>query len=75
LLTVEKGKTKTELKAKKAYGNAITTIANHLESIFKYFLNRAKSGVMKEINNKSKLIKQRAYEFTNFGNFRTRLLP
>jgi transposase len=76
-LTVEEGKTKIELwidKAKKIYCNAITTITNHIEGICNYFLNRTTSGVMEGINNKSKLIKRRAYGFVNFDNFRMRLL-
>jgi transposase len=76
-LTVEEGRTKIELwmdKAKKVYCNAITTIANHIEGICNYFLNRTTSGVMEGINNKSKLIKRRAYGFVNFNNFRRRLL-
>jgi transposase len=76
-LTVEEGKTKIELwidKARKIYCNAITTIANHIEGICNYFLNRTTSGVMEGINNKSKLIKRRAYGFVNFDNFRMRLL-
>jgi transposase len=76
-LTVEEGKAKIELwidKAKKVYGKAITTITNHIEGICNYFLNRTTSGVMEGINNKSKLIKRRAYGFMNFDNFRMRLL-
>lgn len=76
-LTVEEGKSKIELwidKAKKVYCNAITTITNHIEGICNYFLNRTTSGVMEGINNKSKLIKRRAYGFVNFDNFRMRLL-
>jgi transposase len=76
-LTVEEGKTKIELwmdKARKVYGDAITTIGNHIEGICNYFLNRTTSGVMEGINNKSKLIKRRAYGFVNFDNFRMRLL-
>lgn len=76
-LTVEEGKNKIELwmdKARKVYCKAITTISNHIEGICNYFLNRTTSGVMEGINNKSKLIKRRAYGFVNFGNFRMRLL-
>jgi transposase len=76
-LTVEEGKTKIELwidKARKVYCNAITTITNHIEGICNYFLSRTTSGVMEGINNKSKLIKRRAYGFVNFDNFRMRLL-
>jgi transposase len=76
-LTVEEGKTKIELwidKARKVYCNAITTITNHIEGICNYFLSRTTSGVMEGINNKSKLIKRRAYGVVNFDNFRMRLL-
>jgi transposase len=76
-LTVEEGKSKIESwmdEARKIYCNAITTIDNHIEGICNYFLNRTTSGVMEGINNKSKLIKRRAYGFVNFGNFRMRLL-
>jgi transposase len=76
-LTVEEGKNKIELwmnEARKVYCKAITTISNHIEGICNYFLNRTTSGVMEGINNKSKLIKRRAYGFVNFDNFRMRLL-
>lgn len=76
-LTVEEGKTRIELwidKAREVYCNAITTITNHIEGICNYFLSRTTSGVMEGINNKSKLIKRRAYGFVNFDNFRMRLL-
>jgi transposase len=76
-LTVEEGKNQIELwldKARKVYCKAITTITNHIEGISNYFLNRTTSGVMEGLNNKSKLIKRRAYGFVNFGNFRMRLL-
>ncbi|WP_404788842.1 ISL3 family transposase [Altericista sp. CCNU0014] len=76
-LTVEDGKKKIELwmdKARKVYCKAITTISNHIEGICNYFLSRTTSGVMEGINNKSKLIKRRAYGFVNFDNFRMRLL-
>lgn len=76
-LTIEEGKTKIKLwidNAKKVYCKAITTITNHIEGICNYFLNRTTSGVMEGINNKSKLIKRRAYGFVNFDNFRMRLL-
>jgi len=39
-----------------------------------YFMNRTTSGTMEGINNKIKLIKRQGYGFTNFKNFRLRLL-
>lgn len=61
-------------KAQSVYGDVIQTIRNHLDGICNYFLNRTTSGVMEGINNKLKLIKRQAYGFTNFENFRARLL-
>lgn len=75
--TVESGKekfTKWLKKASLVYGQVITTITNHLDSICNYFLSHASSGVMEGINNKIKQIKRQAYGFTNFDNFRIRLL-
>lgn len=60
--------------AQSVYGDVIQTIQNHLDGIGNYFLNRTTSGVMEGINNKLKLIKRQAYGFTNFDNFRARLL-
>lgn len=61
-------------KARAVYGDVIQTIQNHLDGICNYFKTRTTSGVMEGINNKLKLIKRRAYGFTNFENFRARLL-
>ena len=75
--TVELGKerfTKWLEKASLVYGQVITTITNHLESICNYFFSHASSGVMEGINNKIKQIKRQGYGFTNFDNFRIRLL-
>jgi transposase len=75
--TVEEGKDKFTAWLKKAdciYGQVINTIQNHLETICNYFLNRTSSGVMEGINNKIKQIKRQGYGFTNFDNFRLRLL-
>lgn len=60
--------------AKSIYGSVVQTIRDHLEGICNYFNNRTSSGTMEGINNKLKLIKRRAYGFTNFDNFRARLL-
>ena len=56
------------------YGQVIQTINNHLDTICNYFLSRTSSGIMEGINNKIKQIKRQAYKFTNFDNFRLRLL-
>jgi transposase len=75
--TVEEGKEKFTEWLKKAnciYGQVISTIQNHLDTICNYFLSRTSSGVMEGINNKIKQIKRQAYGFTNFDNFRLRLL-
>ena len=56
------------------YVNSAATIRRHLEGICNYFLNRTTSGVVEGINNRIKLIKRQGYGFSNFGNFRARLL-
>lgn len=50
------------------------TIVNHLEGICNYFVNRTTSGVMEGINNRIKLIMRQGYGFSNFNNFRERVL-
>ena len=50
------------------------TIINHFEGICNYFLNRTTSGVMEGINNRIKLIMRQGYGFSNFDNFRDRVL-
>ena len=50
------------------------TIINHFEGICNYFLNRTTSGVMEGINNRIKLIMRQGYGFSNFDNFRARVL-
>lgn len=75
--TVEEGEKNFQKWLKKAsdiYGEVAETIRRHLDSICNYFLSRASSGVMEGINNKIKEIKRRGYGFTNFKNFRRRLL-
>ena len=75
--TVESGKKEFTLWLEKAchvYGQVIQTIRNHSETICNYFLSRTSSGIMEGINNKIKQIKRQAYGFTNFDNFRLRLL-
>ncbi len=74
---MEKGKelfTKWLEKASCIYGQVIQTIQNYLDTICNYFLSRSSSGVRSGINNKIKQIKRQAYGFTNFDNFRLRLL-
>lgn len=56
------------------FADAASTIWNHLDGICNYFLSRTTSGVMEGINNRLKLIKRQGYGFSNFDNFRTRLL-
>ncbi|MDV2996874.1 MAG: ISL3 family transposase ISMae37 [Chroococcidiopsis sp. SAG 2025] len=76
-LTVEEGQRQIEQwlhQARDVYCEAITTIRHHLNGICNYFRNRTTNGVMEGINNRIKLIKRQAYGFTNFTNFRERLL-
>lgn len=56
------------------YKNSSQTIRDHLEGICNYFISRTTSGVMEGINNRIKLIMRQGYGFTNFKNFRSRLL-
>jgi transposase len=75
--TVEEGREKLKLwlaKVSKIYGKVVETIRDHFEGICNYFKSRATSGVMEGINNRIKLIKRQGYGFTNFQNFRRRLL-
>jgi transposase len=61
-------------KAQKYFVKSQSTIIRWLDEILAYFDNRTTSGVVEGINNKLKLIKRKAYGFTNFENFRTRCL-
>lgn len=56
------------------YSKVARTISTHLQGICNYFISRTTSGVMEGINNKAKLIMRQGYGFTNFENFRVRLL-
>ena len=56
------------------YVESSQTIRNHFEGICNYFKNRTTSGVMEGINNRIKLIMRQGYGFSNFDNFRSRLL-
>lgn len=75
--TVKSAKIKLEKWWKEAYvfyPSVSQTIQKHIQGICNYFINRTTSGVMEGINNKIKLIKRQGYGFTNFDNFRSRLL-
>lgn len=75
--TVKSAKIKLEKWLRTAhvfYQEATQTIHKNIEGICNYFINRTSSGVMEGINNKIKLIKRQGYGFTNFDNFRLRLL-
>ena len=56
------------------FKQSASTIVNHFEGIYNYFLNRTTSGVMSGINNLIKLIMRQGYGFSNFDNFRERVL-
>lgn len=75
--TMKEGRRKIEKwlnQGKILYCKAAQTIESHLTGICNYFISRTTSGVMEGINNRIKLIKRQAYGFTNFDNFRLRLL-
>lgn len=61
-------------RARSVYCEVLTTIRSHLDGICNYFLSRTTSGVVEGMNNRIKVIKRQAYGFTNFDNFRARLL-
>ncbi|WP_340094890.1 ISL3 family transposase [Nostoc punctiforme] len=76
-LTVKKGQKKIQEwlnHAQVFFRESASTIENHLEGICNYFLNRTTSGVMEGINNRIKLIMRQGYGFSNFNNFRNRVL-
>ena len=56
------------------FQESASTIVNHFEGICNYFLNRTTSGVMEGINNRIKLVMRQGYGFSNFNNFRDRVL-
>ena len=75
--TVKTGRRKLEKWLKTAppfYGNSVQTIWNNFDGICNYFRNRTSSGVMEGMNNRMKLIMRQGYGFSNFENFRSRLL-
>jgi len=76
-LTVEKGQKKIKEwlnHAQVFFRESASTIENHFEGICNYFLHRTTSGVMEGINNRIKLIMRQGYGFSNFDNFRNRVL-
>lgn len=60
--------------AQQFYQESCQTIRDHLDGICNYFISHSSSGAMEGINNRIKLIKRQGYGFTNFDNFRNRLL-
>jgi transposase len=56
------------------FQESASTIVNHFEGICNYFLTRTTSRVMSGINNRIKLIMRQGYGFSNFDNFRQRVL-
>ncbi|MEG4288608.1 ISL3 family transposase [Microcoleus sp. C2C3] len=76
-LTVKKGQNKIKKwlnHAQVFFRESASTIENHFDGICKYFLARTTSGVMEGINNRIKLIMRQGYGFSNFNNFRNRVL-
>jgi len=76
-LTVKKGQQKLKEwlnHAQLFFRESTSTIENHFEGICNYFLHRTTSGVMEGINNRIKLIMRQGYGFSNFDNFRNRVL-
>ncbi len=62
------------ISARIIFGNAATTLTNHLEEICNYFANRTTSGVTEGINTKIKLIIRQSYGFKNFDLMKEKLL-
>ena len=76
-LTVKQGQQKLKEwlnHAQVFFRESTSTIENHFEGICNYFLHRTTSGVMEGINNRIKLIMRQGYGFSNFKNFRNRVL-
>ena len=76
-LTVKEGQKKIKEwlnQAQVFFRESASTIENHFEGICNYFLNRTTSGLMEGINNRIKLIMRQGYGFSNFNNFRNRVL-
>jgi transposase len=62
------------ISARIIFGNAVTTLTNHLEETCNYFANRTTSGVTEGINTKIKLIIRQSYGFKNFDLMKEKLL-
>jgi transposase len=56
------------------YRKSAQMIKSHLEGICNYFTNRTTNAVSEGMNTKTKLIMRQGYGFSNFDNFRLRLL-
>ena len=52
----------------------LTTLKNWKTTILNYFTNRITSSIIEGINNKVKLIKRLGFGFTNFTNFKYRII-
>ena len=52
----------------------LTTLANWREWILNYFHERITNGFAEGLNNRIKLIKRRAFGYTNLEHFRLRIL-
>ncbi len=75
--TVKIGRRELEKWMKTArlfYRSSVQTIRKHFDGICNYFRDRTTNGGMEGINNRIKLIKRQGYGFSNFDNFRMRLL-
>ncbi|MCY7324025.1 MAG: ISL3 family transposase [Phormidesmis sp. CAN_BIN36] len=75
--TPESGKSRFQTwlnHAQQLYQESCQTIRGHLDGICNYFISHSSSGAIEGINNRIKLIKRQGYGFTNFENFRARLL-
>jgi len=76
-LTVKKWQNKIKKwlnHAQVFFRESASIIENHFEGICNYFLARTTSGFMEGINNRIKLIMRQGYGFSNFNNFRNRVL-
>jgi len=58
----------------KAFESFLVTIENWKESILGYFGERMNNGYAEGMNNKIKMVKRRGFGYTNFKNFRLRIL-
>lgn len=58
----------------KAFESFLVTIENWKENILAYFRERMTNGYAEGMNNKIKMVKRRGFGYTNFRNFRLRIL-